>query len=44
MLKENVAAVYDNVWFFANVFELSSVNEDFHLDFMKSKGPPRSFT
>ena len=31
MLKENMAAVYDNVWFTGNVLELSSDNDDFHL-------------
>jgi len=44
MLKENVATVYDNVWFLANVLELLSDNDDFHLNFMKSKGTARSFT
>ena len=44
MVKENVALVYDNVWFLANVLEISSDNDDFHPDFMKSEGPARSFT
>jgi len=44
MLKENIAAVYDNVWFLANVLELSSDNEYFHCNFMKSNVPARSFT
>ena len=34
MVKENVAAIYDNVLFLANVLEISSDNDDFHLDFV----------
>jgi hypothetical protein len=39
-----IAVIHDQAWYIGNVVEASEANQDFLVNFMKPKGPARSFS